>query len=386
MYTAKVEEAALARVWAAMRGRRVFTQDGEAIAVLFPGRANGGPGPDFRGALLGAEGGLVRGDVEIHLAASGWRVHGHGTDPAYNRVVLHVVARDDVGGPTRLASGARVPVLVMGIEEWDDSAGCCDVGGSAAALLEREGMLRFEERASRWRGAREPDEALYRAVLEGMGYGVDGRPYPRLARLLPWPALRDRELRETQALLLGTAGLIEQAPAEVRALWSGRARMRAESWPGPPCRPAARPVRRLLGAGALFARWMHQGPVRSLMEVLEPLPEPARAPPLLRRWATVGAEDAGLPPSPAALGAARADILAVNVLLPFLASRPGTGEWAEEAYRVYPALERDTVIRAMEARLGLAGLRLGACGQQGLHRVFRMFCSRGRQDSCSLGR
>jgi len=141
----------------------------------------------------------------------------------------------------------------------------------------------------------------------------------------------------------------------------------------------------LLGAGALFARWDRQGPGHSLMEALEPLPEPVKAPPLLRRWAMVGAEDAGLPPGPAALGAARADILAVNVLLPFLASRPGTGEWAEEAYRVYPALERDTVIRAMEARLGLAGLRLGACGQQGLHRVFRAYCSLGRQAVCPLG-
>lgn len=380
-----MQEEDLARAWAGTAGGRVFTQEGEQITILFPGRANGGPGPDFRGALLLAEGGRVWGDVEVHLAASGWRGHGHGSNPAYNRVVLHVVGRDDVGAPTGLASGARVPVVVLGDAGPDDN-GCCVPGSGLAHRLEVQGGVRFRARSARWRRAREQDEALYRALLGGLGYGSGRGAYRRLARVLPWAMLRGaRGPREAQGLLLGTAGLIGPASGEVRALWRGRARMRASSWAATAGRPAASPARRLLGAGALFARWAPAGPIASLTQALDPLPEPARAPPVLRRWLSVEAGEAGLAGGPAPLGAGRADALAVNVLLPFLASRPETAGWAEAAYRAYPALERDTVVRAMSERLGLGGLRLSACQQQGLHRVFHSYCSRGRQPSCPLG-
>lgn len=65
---------------------------GPPLRVHFAGRWNRGPGPDFRGAiLLDAHGRARRGDVELHCRPAGWRSHGHHRDPAYARVLLHVV-------------------------------------------------------------------------------------------------------------------------------------------------------------------------------------------------------------------------------------------------------------------------------------------------------
>jgi hypothetical protein len=87
------------------------------------------------------------------------------------------------------------------------------------------------------------------------------------------------------------------------------------------------------------------------------------------------------------MGVARADILAVNVLLPFLAGgmEKAPAVWAEAAFRCYPGLERDAVVREMSKRLGIGREPLRACQQQGLHRVFREYCARGRQEACPVG-
>ena len=74
------------------RPARLFTRDGEELRVVHPGEWNLEAGPDFKGAVLevGRPGRRLCGDVEIHLAPSGWDAHGHGADPAYANVVAHV--------------------------------------------------------------------------------------------------------------------------------------------------------------------------------------------------------------------------------------------------------------------------------------------------------
>lgn len=58
-------------------------------ALLRPGRAGRGPGPDVRETACALPAGIVRaGDVEVHLCASDWVRHGHATDPAYGGGVV----------------------------------------------------------------------------------------------------------------------------------------------------------------------------------------------------------------------------------------------------------------------------------------------------------
>ncbi|HEY8694928.1 MAG TPA: DUF2851 family protein, partial [Chloroflexota bacterium] len=106
------DERWLAGVWdkQSFERRQLRTTLGLAFKVVFPGMCTGGAGPDFRDAILALpDGSLLRGDVELHLESSGWRQHGHDRDPAYDRVLLHVVLEDDV--PAHNSRGE--PVLTL---------------------------------------------------------------------------------------------------------------------------------------------------------------------------------------------------------------------------------------------------------------------------------
>src|SRR5712692_6293926 len=93
-------ERDLWRIWEGQRFPRaaLVTDDGTLLRVIFRGRVGTGPGPDFRGAIIAAPGGLLCGDVELHVRASDFRRHGHSLDPAYSGVVLHVVFFHDEAG------------------------------------------------------------------------------------------------------------------------------------------------------------------------------------------------------------------------------------------------------------------------------------------------
>lgn len=107
-----IPERLLARLWQTRAQRRsLSTADGKRVRVLYPGRRNGGPGPDFKDAMIQVEEAPPqRGDVEVHLTDSGWREHGHHEDPNYNNVVLHVVMRQRAKRATERQDGREVPV------------------------------------------------------------------------------------------------------------------------------------------------------------------------------------------------------------------------------------------------------------------------------------
>lgn len=88
---------------------------GARVRIMHPGKWNLLGGPDFQSARLRFdEGPEVIGDVEVHLRAVDWDAHGHADDPAYDRVVLHVVlflpGADRV---TRGVGGREIPVLAL---------------------------------------------------------------------------------------------------------------------------------------------------------------------------------------------------------------------------------------------------------------------------------
>ena len=414
-------EEALVRAWAAVGALKntLTTQEGEQLRVVSPGVRNGGPGPDFLRAVLRSERGrLVRGDVELHRATSAWKLHGHGRDPGYDRVVLHVVGQDDEGLPTQLSSGTRVPVLVLSgpvLEQGrDPSLSCCPksgemkAGSGLAGVLEAQGWLRFQARVRLWarrldRG--QPDQLLYQAVMEGLGYQRNRAPFLRLALALSWETLQGALAScplasPGPALLLGSAGYLEPASGgplpftegdteTLRIRWQAlgrRALLGIGDWRTAGVRPGAQPWVRLAGAGALLARWGRRGPVASLTDL--PLGKGIGH---LRRAFAVPAAEAGLSLRGSLIGAGRADVLALNVALPFLGAwwqrARDTRRWQEVAdlYRSYTALEADNVVRRMTDALGLQGQRLRGCQQQGLHHLYRRYCLRARHAVCPVG-
>jgi hypothetical protein len=87
------------------------TTDGEAVRIIENGTRNQGAGPDFSAAHILIGGRRWFGSVEIHKTAADWRSHQHHEDPAYNRVILHVVVEEN--GPLKVMreDGTSPPTL-----------------------------------------------------------------------------------------------------------------------------------------------------------------------------------------------------------------------------------------------------------------------------------
>ena len=90
------------------------TTDGEAVQVLHPGFKNDGDGPDYRLSRIRINNILFCGDVELHRNSSDWYRHGHHRDSRYERVILHIVIRDDLyRRNVRSSDGHRIPAIEL---------------------------------------------------------------------------------------------------------------------------------------------------------------------------------------------------------------------------------------------------------------------------------
>jgi len=250
---------------------RLLTTDGRRVVVVRPGVANPDAGPDFLDALIRVGATLYHGDVEIHLAASGWQAHRHHLDPHYNKVILHVVLLVDGNGvPPRTLSGRELPVLSLADCRLQVPSGAIEQSppdsqvvqefsllpsAEQKGFLDKFGKQRIErkilrlrerlmeileeerpvvrERAGRYgfrdnelpppgtsysiaelTSRRAWDQLLYEGILEALGYSKNCAPFAALARTLRIGILRPFGFDGTStmmALLFGTAGLLPVA-------------------------------------------------------------------------------------------------------------------------------------------------------------------------------
>ena len=430
-------EATLVRLWAGQRfpASALVTRQGAPVRVLHPGRPGRGAGPDFRDAVIATPSGhLLRGDVELHVRASDFKAHGHGRDRRYNGVVLHVVFEDDTIEEIRLASGRRAPLVALDrwVRQRDQELRAWLAGPAlwrepchdaiarlgeerVQATLEELGGRRFREREAVLAadiGARGAGEALYRALLAGLGYGGDSPV--AVAEALPWrelvarlaPAPGEERIVLAEALLLGAAGLLpsEQGrepegrhEARLEALWraSGLTPVHSPAPAPPSLRPANHPARRLAGLAQLLARHdLRPEGLAAAGEALEA--SPAR---LIATW-TAPAQGywreklaPGLPatrPPGALIGRGRAIELLVNAVLPWvaaLAEAQGESERAAQARACFGRLPRPGPYGALaflETNLRVAGRPLDARRQQGLLTLYKTECTQGGCGRCPL--
>lgn len=319
---ARQTEALLARLWAAQAFApgSLSTSDGTAVEVLFPGRPTAGPGPDFRDAVvrLGC-GPPLTGDVELHRRARDFTRHGHTRDPAYGRVLLHVVFQSDGETATTLAGGRRVPVVVIAPTgapglPWREPCATATARLSAAAvraLLADAGRWRLAEKTAALRAVIARDgaaTALYRALAVALGQKANTAPFAELTARLPLAAalaVGDEEPRapRIRARLLHAAGLDGALLAPGPALpWvvSGR--------------PAAHPARRIAALAVLLDRLARPDLVAGARALVERAAQEG-AGVLLAALTVTGKEN-----GPALCGRARAVEVAINALLPWAAA------------------------------------------------------------------
>jgi Protein of unknown function (DUF2851) len=106
-------EDALQYIWKvqAIKKSKLLTVDGEILQILKQGILNSDSGPDFSSARVIIDGVDWVGDVEIHLKTSYWQRHKHQHDPAYNKVILHVVWEHDL--KVLREDGSEIPTLEL---------------------------------------------------------------------------------------------------------------------------------------------------------------------------------------------------------------------------------------------------------------------------------
>ncbi len=87
------------------------TVSGEPLQILKQGTLNDDSGPDFSSARIIINKVDWVGDVEVHIKTSYWNQHKHQHDPAYNKVILHVVWEHDT--QVTRNDGSEIPTLEL---------------------------------------------------------------------------------------------------------------------------------------------------------------------------------------------------------------------------------------------------------------------------------
>ncbi len=367
VYAAPRGEAALAERWFAGLRPLSRVEDGRRLHIRFPGVPAPGYGPDARDAVIELDGAELCGDVELHLRASGWRAHGHHDDPAYARVVLHVVEENDGAAlVTPHASGRAIPLAVAPppstppLPGFSPPCAAATARSSPAPALERLGLDRLRAKTSRaanWASARGPAPVLYALALETLAGRRNRETFAEVARRLPLPALLDRARPG--------GGEVDRAQTFAAALREAAAGLPLARHGG---RPAASPERRLKALGALAAR-------------LWPEPSPA--------WPKALATPAAIPRALRApgIGAAAALELSVNAVLPVaLGARLWPAEDALLRYRTLPAPAPYGQLRSLAGWLqnGEGDPLARAAALQGALQLHARYCSRGGCGACPL--
>ncbi len=374
-------ERLLWKLWKrrAARQAEFRTGTGKRVRVLYPGRTGTSAGPDFRDALMDVEGlGLVRGDVEIHRRQRDWDSHGHGDDPNYNGVVLHGAL--DVDDPeTALHSGTSAQVVSLSqlLDDVDDAGepGPDAPAGNgvasslwelleghgysrprsaqeAGALLDRAGDERFQRKAAtlgRFAAEQGPEQAMYEALMEGLGYRHNQQPFVKLAQAAPIDALRRATLpvlAEQRPMvlrhwLMAVSALSENGEAVKHLPGGVGPAMERKEWHLFRVRPSNHPSARVEGAAVLVARFIEPGLVQGLGQA-------STSPKQLVAALAVESGKGGTAP----VGTGRARDLAVNVVLPLLHAMEGGAESRYlDLFRSFPKLQGNEVTREMAEQL-----------------------------------
>ena len=428
-------ESRLAGMWRDLISREdtLVTAAGEPLRVVYPGRLNDDRGADFRDAVIISGDNVRRGSIELHVKSSDWEAHGHHLDPAYNDVILHVVFQEDGHLDARRANGETVDTLSMyrylekRLQFANVTLPCYRVAAGVPEkvkeFLENIGMVRFRGKTDQFRNdlaEMDAGQALYRGIMGALGYSKNKIPCLKLAEYIPLSQLEslinrenssENAILQSQALLLGTAGLLPSQRARVSGntetyvnilekYWSVKGRRKVlspGSWNLFKVRPNNSPLRRLAAITYLIQRYRETGLSASLVELAEdtPVAYPARLVANLLvstdgYWAShydFGRACARL--SPALLGPDRAGEIIINVIFPFIAALGDSalGSKAREMYRVYPALPPNAIEKHLRYQLGLAPDAVGSASrQQGLIHLYKTRCTQGKCMECPFNK
>ncbi len=400
-----------ARWFAGEFGRQFRGTEGESVEIVQFGVWNRSAGPDFVEAAVSIQGAApVRGAVEIDPDVRDWERHGHGANPSYEEVVLHVFQTSPPGRFfSRTATHRMVPqVHLPSIKNERPPSGVLAHAGRCApvlAVLPMEQLRLTLCEAARWRFERKAallaqtaevhgwNESLFQSLATGMGYPNNQLPFRLLSQRVPLRKLIPNPAA-AEALLFGVAGFMpapDLSPlppgsrGHARQLWEHWWQYRASHqaleiprsiWRLNGQRPANHPMRRLGALAVLLRHWrtlrrlVQEADWKRLRTFLGGLQHPY--------WSHHYSFASGPSPRPIALlGDERINELLANSLLPL------AGDW--ETLLKMPAGSLNQRNRVAAARLlakhaEARKLLRKTVFQQGLLELYEQFCSKDASD------
>ena len=209
--TLKIEEKLIQKIWHDQEfiKENLQTTEGKGFEILNFGNWNlAEEGPDFKDAELSFDGNIISGDIEIHFDEKDWQKHGHHQDPAYAKVILHVVLYPPQNSKQTLAANSmgKIPTLVLlpyllkSIEEYAEDLAVEKLAGmtSTSSIPEnfpedwnearemarerwRQKCLYAQKRlhSTRW------EVACHQWFLEVLGYRRNRAPMAKIALRFP---------------------------------------------------------------------------------------------------------------------------------------------------------------------------------------------------------
>lgn len=287
------DEQSLQILWLDRAFGNVFTDDqGRQINIIRPGTWNRCAGPDFLNAQLEIDGRTVEGDIELDCQPEDWERHGHGANPNFNNVVLHVAClASSKTWYTRNERHELVPHIVIPEDILRESIHSSSVEPNIAKQLpecraffssmDEAGLSRFLQSVAAFRlnkkrriwqqrcNASGKNQTLYECLAETLGYSANKANMRYLAKRAPLDSIT----KHPEAILFGTAGFLvpvlkETCDQETRGYhkdlwtfwWTNReefelSEQRGFSWIYSGIRPANHPQRRLAALAILVNKW-----------------------------------------------------------------------------------------------------------------------------------
>lgn len=406
-----------------------FTTDGREVRVLSAGNHNLQSGPDFTDVRLTIDGQEWAGSVEIHVSASDWYKHRHHLDPAYDRLVLHVVRHADkmvfnTAGESVTTMALNYPMdcdyltpLLRDALNMDSPFALHPCGrrllsnpelltqGWRTALLQqrleckRQSIHRILEiMHGSW------EQSFYITLSRNFGFHTNSLPMEQLAIQTPLPCLQKHHnsLFQLTALLLGQSGLLDPAfnpghegprelDAEEEGLWREYQFLRTKFsltplqgriWKRGRVRPQNSPQTRIRQFAYLI--WQSEFLFSKLMS--------AETPEAMMRYLTlvdVPVDMASRVRMPLPLGRDSMEILIINTVIPYqyayaLARGAHRMEVLQQASERMSAVgaENNTIIRQWR-ELGQS-LRTAADSQALIH-LYQNYCQPHQCVACDVG-
>ena len=424
-----LSESILQRIWFEFLVQNPLTTlQGELLTLKHPGIWNHRPGPDFlRASFLTQDGRTLSGDVEIHRHSSDWDAHGHGTDPAYQNVVLHVFWQADPSlsdlTPSPIRQIALAHQLAAPLTELislfraspteihsGEKPGRCHTAllslqpEELQRVLEEAGSHRLQQRrilSTARVSAHGFDQAIWLALAEGLGFSENREAFATLARAVPIQNLLPLSHSSLRAsLLYGVAGLLgdpttnttPRAQPILKELWGHWWKLRS-SWneqilPSPlwkmgSTRPNNSPLRRIaalthLSSAQIWPRLVEsirQADSHTFLQILKSVSDPF--------WDHHAGWDGRILPNRCRLiGLERAHALLFQVLAPLTEQ---SGSELHKIISTWPVGGDAGLIRSASIRL--FGLPFpppeirSHLAREGLLQIYKDFC-RSKADAC----